>query len=80
MTPGVYRPAGRHPFGHHAAIPFLHTAIQVQPGETYAAAVALSADRLSPGAPPQLTIELRNTDEMTATITWPNGTQDQLTL
>ena len=80
MTPGVYRPASPHAFGNHAAIPYLHSTAQVQPGETYAAAVALSADRLSPGAPPQLTIELSNTDEMTATITWPNGTQDQLTL
>ena len=80
MLPGVHRPASPHAFGNHAAIPYLHSATQVQPGETYAAAVALSADRLSPGAPPQLTIELSNTDEMTATITWPNGTRDQLTL
>jgi hypothetical protein len=80
MNAGVYRPAGRHAFGPHAAIPYVHSAASVQPGDTYAAVVALSGDPHGVGALPQLTIEPAGAGHMTATITWLNGDQDQLTL
>ena len=80
MLPGVHRPAGRHAFGKHAAVPYLRSATQVDPGETYAAAVVLSAAPAGPGAPPSLTIEQGEANEATATITWPDGNQDKVTL
>lgn len=80
MTPGVHRPAERHAFGSHAAIPYLHSTTQVSPGETYAAAISLSAAPTGPGNPPRLTINRSEANKITATVTWPDGTQNQLTL
>jgi hypothetical protein len=54
VNAGVHRPAAPHAFGRHAAVPFLRSAGPVRPGETYAAAVALSGDPAGPGEPPGL--------------------------
>jgi hypothetical protein len=80
LLPAVHRPAARHAFGAHAAVPYLHSATQVGPGDTYAAAVALTADPSGPGAPPTLTIAQDEDGQITATITWPTGAQNQVTL
>jgi len=80
MTPGVHRPAERHAFGSHAAIPYLHSTTQIQPGEVQAAAVALSADPTGPGDPPRLAIDPDGTGQVAATIFWSDGGQDKLSL
>jgi hypothetical protein len=80
MLPGVHRPPGPHAFGAHAAVPYLTSAVPVQPGDTYAAAVSLSADPAAPDDPPRLTIESTEAGEVTATIIWPDGEQDELSL
>ena len=80
MIPGVHRPAGPHAFGPQAAVPYLTSAAPVLPGETYAAAVALSAAPADPGEPPRLTVEPSEVGKVAVTIAWPNGEHDQLTL
>src|SRR6185437_5913532 len=80
MTPGVHRPAERHAFGSHAAIPYLHSTTQIQPGEVQAAAVALSADPTGPGDLPRLAIDPDGTGQVAATIFWSDGGQDKLSL
>jgi phosphoglycerate dehydrogenase-like enzyme len=80
MFPGVHRPAGPHAFGPQAAVPYLSSATSVLPGETYAAAVALSAASAASGEPPRLTIEPGKAGHVTATVRWADGEQDQLTL
>ena len=80
MIPGVHRPAGAHAFGPHFAVPYLHSAEPAGPGDTYAAAVSLSADPADRGEPPTLTIAHGDAGHVTATIHWPDGEQDQLSL
>jgi hypothetical protein len=80
LRPGVHRPATKHAFGNHAAIPYLYSTVPVRPGETYAAAIALSAAPARPDGPPTLTIDPAEAEKVTATITWPDGEQDQLSL
>ena len=80
MIAGVYRPAGAHAFGPHAAVPYLRSAVPVLPSESYAAAVALSADPVGFGEPPQLTVDPGDAGRLAATILWADGEQDQLTL
>jgi hypothetical protein len=82
MTPGIHRPEGAHAFGAHAAVPYLTSVVPVKPGDTYAAAVSLSADpaALSPAEPPQLTIEPAEAGKVVATIVWPDANQDELSL
>lgn len=78
MSPGGQRPATPHAFGTFAAVPYLQSIVPIQAGETYAAAVALSADPTGPGAPPTVAVEAGEAGEITATITWPDGDQDHL--
>jgi hypothetical protein len=80
MFPAVHRPAGPHAFGEHAAVPYLRSAAAARPGETYGAAVALSAAPADPGEAPRLTIAPDKADNVAATITWPDGSKDHLTL
>ena len=80
MLPGVHRPAGRHAFGKHAAIPYLHSAAPALPGELYAVMVTLSADAAAQDEPPGLKIKAAEPDEARVTVTWPDGEQDDLTL
>ncbi len=80
MIPGVHRPAGTHAFGPHFAVPYLYSAEPAGPGDTYAAAVSLSADPADSGEPPALTIAAGDAGQVTATIRWPDGEQDQLSL
>jgi hypothetical protein len=80
MFPAVHRPAGPHAFGEHAAVPYLRSAAPVLPGETYAAAVALSGDPAGPGQPPRLTADSGEGARLTATIFWADGEQDRLIL
>jgi hypothetical protein len=82
MTPGIHRPEGAHAFGAHAVVPYLTSVVPVKPGDTYAAAVSLSADpaALSPAEPPQLTIEPAEAGKVVATIVWPDANQDELSL
>jgi hypothetical protein len=77
MVPAVHRP-GPHAFGRHAAVPFLRSAVAVLPGETYAAAVALSGDPAGLGAPPRLTIGSGEGDDPAAVVLWADGEQDRL--
>jgi hypothetical protein len=79
MIPGVHRPAGPHAFGPHAAVPYLRSAEPAGPADTYAAAVSLSADPAG-GEPPALTIAPGEAGHVTATIHWPDGERDQLSL
>ncbi len=64
----------------HAAVPFLRSAGPVRPGETYAAAVALSGDPAGPGEPPRLAIGPGEAGDLAVVIRWADGEQDQLTL
>ncbi|HEX7161292.1 MAG TPA: DUF2264 domain-containing protein [Trebonia sp.] len=80
LLPGVHRPAGAHAFGPHAAVPYLRSAAPVRPGESYAAAVALSADPAGSGEPPRLTVTPGEAGRLTATIRWADGEQDSLSL
>ncbi|MGH3170865.1 MAG: DUF2264 domain-containing protein, partial [Trebonia sp.] len=80
MFPAVYRPAGPHAFGPHAAVPCLYSSVPVRPGEAYAAAVVLSADPAGHGEPPRLAIEPAGAGDLAATISWADGGQDRLTL
>ena len=80
MIPGVHRPAGAHAFGLHFAVPYLHSAEPAGPGDTYAAAVSLSADPADRGESPTLSIAPGDAGHVTATIHWPDGEQDQLSL
>jgi hypothetical protein len=80
LLPGVYRPAGAHAFGPHAAVPYLRSAAPVRPGESYAAAVALSADPAGAGEPPRLTVGPGEAGRLTATIRWADGEDDKLSL
>jgi hypothetical protein len=78
MTAAVHRPAGPHAFGSHAAVPYLRSAVPVLPGETYVAAVALSADPAGQGEPPRLAIDPGAAGRITATVRWADGEQDRL--
>ncbi len=80
LTAGVHRPAVPHAFGRHAAVPFLRSAGPVLPGETYAAAVALSGDPAGPGEPPRLAIGRGEASDLAVVIRWSDGEQDRLTL
>jgi hypothetical protein len=80
MNAGVHRPAAPHAFGRHAAVPFLRSAGQVRPGETYAAAVALSGDPAGPGEPPRLTTGPGEAGTLAVVIRWADGEQDRLAL
>ena len=76
----MHRPVGGHAFGPHAAVPYLRSAAPVLPGESYAAAVALSADSAGVGEPPRLTVAPGEAGSLTATIRWADGQQDTLSL
>jgi hypothetical protein len=78
MVPAVHRTAAPHAFGRHAAVPFLRSAVPVLPGETYAAAVALSGDPAGPGEPPRLAIEPGGDGDLAAVVLWADGKQDRL--
>ncbi|HEY1818930.1 MAG TPA: DUF2264 domain-containing protein [Trebonia sp.] len=80
MNPAVHRPVGPHAFGLHAAVPCLYSSVPVQPGEAYAAAVALSADPAGQGEPPRLAIDPGGAGDLAATIFWADGEQDRLIL
>jgi hypothetical protein len=80
LVPGVYRPAGAHAFGRHAAVPYLRSAAPVGSAESYAAAVALSADPAGFGEPPRLTVAFGAAGRLTATIRWADGEQDLLSM
>lgn len=80
MLPGVHRPAAPHAFGPQAAVPYLTSTAPALPGETYAAAVALSADPAPLGEPPCLTVEAAKAGKVAVTVAWPNGKHDHLTL
>jgi hypothetical protein len=80
MIPAVHRPAGAGAFGPYAAVPYLRSAVQVRPGDSYAAAVALSADPAGPGEPPRLTVDPGGAGHLTATIRWADGEQDRVSL
>ena len=60
--------------------PYLRSAAPALPGELYAVMVTLSADAAAQDEPPRLTVEANEAGEMAATVTWPNGEQDHLTL
>jgi hypothetical protein len=79
MVPGVHRPAGGHAFGPHAAVPYLYSAAPVLPGDTYAAAVALSADPAGLGEPPRLSIDAGEAGQALV-ILWADGQRDRLSL
>jgi hypothetical protein len=76
LVPEVRRPAARHAFGAHAAVPYLRSAGPVQPGEVYAAAVALSADPAGYGAPPRLTARSGESGRLAFTVVWADGERD----
>ena len=80
MVSAVHRPAGPHAFGRHAAVPFLRSAGPVLPGETYAAAVALSGDPAGPGEPPMLAVEPGAAGDLAVMVRWADGERDRLTL
>ena len=80
VNAGVHRPAAPHAFGRHAAVPFLRSAGPVRPGETYAAAVALSGDPAGPGEPPRLATEPGAAGDLAVVVRWADGEQDRLTL
>jgi hypothetical protein len=80
MIAGVHRAAGAHAFGPHAAVPYLRSASAVEPGASYAAAVALSADPAGYGAPPRLTADAGEAGRLTVVILWADGEQDRLSL
>jgi hypothetical protein len=80
MTAAVHRPAGPHAFGPHTAVPCLRSAVPVLPGETYAAAVALSADPAGQGEPPRLAIDPGAAGDLAVTVFWADGERDRLTL
>jgi len=80
VNAGVHRPAAPHAFGRHAAVPFLRSAGPVRPGETYAAAVALSGDPAGPGEPPGLATVPGAAGDLAVVVRWADGEQDRLTL
>jgi hypothetical protein len=80
MTAEVHRPAGPHAFGPHAAVPCLRSAGPVRPGETFAAAVALSADPAGHAEPPRLAVDAGAAGHATVTVSWADGEQDLLAL
>jgi hypothetical protein len=80
MLPGVHRPPAAHAFGEHATVPYLRSAVPVGPGDTYAAAVSLSADPAAYGEPPRLTIGTGEARLVAVTIVWADGEQDELSL
>jgi hypothetical protein len=80
LLPGVYRPAGAHAFGRHAAVPYLRSAAPVRAGESYAVAVALSADPAGFGEPPRFTAAFSAAGRLTAKVRWAGGEQDMLSL
>ena len=80
LNAGVHRPAVPHAFGRHAAVPFLRSAGPARPGETYAAAVALSGDPAGLGEPPRLATEPGDAGDLAAVVLWADGEEDRLTL
>jgi hypothetical protein len=80
LLPAIHRPAAPHAFGKHAAVPYLRSAAPAVPGSLYAAAVALTAAPSGLGDPPTLMIAAGPDGAVTATVTWPTGDQDQVTL
>ena len=65
---------GTNAYGRHSAIPYVTSAGAVVPGFVYAALIALTAD---PAPLPQPTVDVADD---AASITWPDGTVDTITV
>ena len=69
LVPGTRRTDGPDAFGSHAAVPYLRSSRPAVPGETYAAAIALTADPAGPGEPPRLVTDAAGH----LLVSWPDG-------
>jgi hypothetical protein len=80
LVPGIHRPAHAHAFGKHAAVPYLTSATPALPGNVYAAAISLTAVSDSASDPPSVLVAPGTAGQVTVTVTWPTGGQDEIVL